>query len=63
LAGTNAAVVGILVAALYTPIWTSVIAGPADVGVALAAVGLLVLGKAPPILVVVLAALAGQFGA
>jgi len=63
LAGTNAAVVGILIAAHYTPIWTSVIAGPADVGVALAAVGLLVLGKALPILVVVLAALAGQIGA
>jgi chromate transporter len=63
LAGTNAAVVGILLAALYTPIGTSAIGGPADVAVALAAVALLILGKAPPILVVALAAIAGQIGA
>jgi chromate transport protein ChrA len=63
LAGTNAAVVGILLAALYTPISTSAIGGPADVAVALAAVGLLVLGRVPPILVVALAAIVGQIGA
>jgi len=63
LAGTNAAVVGILIAALYTPISTSAIGGPADAAVALVAIGLLVLGKAPPILVVALAAIAGQIGA
>ncbi len=63
LAGTNAAVVGILLAALYTPIWTSAIGAPIDVAVALAALGLLVLGKAPPVLVVALAAVAGQLGA
>jgi chromate transporter len=56
-------VVGILLAALYTPIWTSAIGAPIDVAVALAALGLLVLGKAPPILVVALAAVAGQLGA
>ena len=63
LVGTNAAVVGILLAALYSPIWTSAIGGPLDVAVALAAVALLVLGRAPPIVVVVLAALAGLAGA
>jgi chromate transporter len=63
LAGTNAAVVGILLAALYTPIATSAIGGPADVAVALAAIALLILGKAPPILVVALAAIVGQLGA
>ena len=41
LAGTNAVVVGILVAALYTPIWTSAITGVLDVVVA--AVALLAL--------------------
>jgi len=60
LAGTNAAVVGILLAALYTPIWTSGVTGPADVALALAAFGLLVFWEAPPWLVVILAASAGQ---
>src|SRR5712691_9762226 len=41
LAGINAAVVGLLLAALYRPVWTSAIAGPADVALALAAFGLL----------------------
>jgi len=59
LAGTNAAVVGILAAALCTPIATSAIRGPIDVLVAAAALGLLVVGKVPPILVVGLAAIAG----
>jgi chromate transporter len=60
LAGTNAAVVGLLLAALYTPVWTNAIVGPVDVAIAAAAFGLLVVGKAPPILVVGLTALAGQ---
>ena len=34
LAGTNAAVVGIPLAALYTPIWTGAVSAPVDVGVA-----------------------------
>jgi chromate transporter len=59
LRGVNAAVVGLLLAALYQPVWTSAIAGPADFGLALAAFGLLVLWKLPPWLVVVLAALGG----
>jgi chromate transporter len=56
LRGVNAAVVGLLLAALYTPVWTSAIHGPADFGLALAAFGLLVLWKTPPWLVVVLTA-------
>ena len=60
LAGTNAAVVGLLLAALYTPVWTNAIGGPVDVAIAAVALGLLVVGKAPPILVVGLTALLGQ---
>ena len=60
LSGTNAAVVGILLAALYTPIWTSAINAPIDLAIALAALALLVVGRAPPIVVVLLAAAAGQ---
>jgi chromate transporter len=60
LTGTNAAVVGILLAALVTPVWTGAIAGPADVVVAAAAVALLLTGRVPPVVVVGLCALAGQ---
>ncbi len=51
---------GILLAALYTPIWTSGIGAPIDVLVAVAALGLLLSGHVPPVFVVALAALAGQ---
>jgi len=56
LAGVNAAVVGLLLAALYDPVWTSAIRGPADFGLALAAFALLAVWRAPPWLVVVLTA-------
>ncbi|MEK7814282.1 MAG: chromate transporter, partial [Chloroflexota bacterium] len=56
LRGINAAVVGILLAALYDPVWTSAIHAPEDFALAAAALGLLVLWKLPPWLVVVLAA-------
>jgi len=59
LRGINAAVVGLLLAALYQPIWTSSIKNANDFLLALAAFGLLVLWKVPPWLVVLLAALAG----
>lgn len=59
LAGINAAVVGLLLAALYTPVWTSAIKRPADFGLGLAAFGLLQVWKVPPWIVVVLAALGG----
>ncbi|MBV9891682.1 MAG: chromate transporter, partial [Rhizobacter sp.] len=59
LAGVNAAVVGILAAALYDPLWTSAIRSKADFALALAAFGLLVLGGVSPVIVVVVAAFAG----
>jgi chromate transporter len=59
LVGVNAAVVGLLLAALYHPVWTSAIKAPADFGLGLAAFALLVFWKTPPWLVVVLSAVAG----
>lgn len=59
LRGINAAVVGILLAALYHPVWTSAIHAPADLALALGAFGLLAFWRAPAWLVVALSALAG----
>jgi chromate transporter len=59
LRGINAAVVGLLLAALYTPVWTSAILRPADFALLLADAGLLMLWKLPPWLVVILSALGG----
>jgi chromate transporter len=57
--GTNAAVVGILGAALYHPVWTSAVLGPRDFALALAGFLLLTVWKLPPWTVVVLLASAG----
>jgi len=59
MAGVNAAVVGILLAALYDPVWTSAIRGRLDFATALAAFALLVYARLSPVLVVLLCALAG----
>ena len=59
LRGINAAVVGLLLAALYQPVWTSAIRAPGDVALALVAFGLLALWKAPAWAVVMFAAAAG----
>ncbi len=59
IAGVNAGVVGILLAALYDPVWTSAIHDRWDVTMALVAFGLLVVARAPPIVVVLMAAMAG----
>ncbi len=59
LRGINGAVVGILLAALYQPIWTSAIHTPVDFALGLVAFGLLVVWKMPPWVVVVLSALLG----
>jgi chromate transporter len=59
MAGVNAAVVGILGAALYDPVWTSAIHATGDVALALAAYGLLVFGRVSPVAVVALSVLAG----
>jgi chromate transporter len=58
--GINAAVVGLLGAALYNPIWTSSVKTAADVGVALIGFVLLTVWRAPPLLVVVVSALLGM---
>jgi chromate transporter len=57
--GTNAAVVGILGAALYNPVWTSAVLTPRDFALALAGFLLLAVWKLPPWVVVVLLAAAG----
>jgi chromate transporter len=58
LRGVNAAVVGLLLAALYTPVWTSAIHRPADIALGILAFLLLVVWRLPPWLVVLLGALA-----
>jgi chromate transporter len=62
LAGVNAAVVGLLLAALYQPVWTSAIRGPQDFAVALVALVALMFWKLPPWLVVLGCGLAGWVG-
>jgi chromate transporter len=57
--GTNAAVVGILGAALYNPVWTSAVLTPRDFAVALAGFLLLTVWKLAPWIVVVLLAATG----
>ena len=52
IAGVNAAVVGLLGAALYNPIFTSSITNPADLAVAVVAFGLLVVWRTSPLVVV-----------
>jgi len=58
LKGVNAAVVGLLLAALYDPVWTSAIHSSADFAIAAVALLLLVSWKTPPWLVVVLGGVA-----
>jgi chromate transporter len=66
LQGVNAAVVGLLLAALYTPLFSAAINGPTDFIIAILAVLLLAFWKVPPWLVVGLGALGtagiAQFG-
>ena len=59
LSGINAAVVGLLLAALYNPVWTSAIHTSTDFALGLVGFGLLMFWKAPPWIVVVLSAAAG----
>jgi len=59
LRGMNAAVVGLLAAALYTPVWTSAVNGTADFAVVLVGFLSLTVWHAQPILVVLLGALCG----
>lgn len=57
--GTNAAVVGLLGAALYNPVWTSAVLTPADFALAVLVFVLLMAWRAPPLLVVIVGALGG----
>lgn len=62
LRGANAAVVGVLLAALYNPVWTQGIQVPRDVAAAVAAFGLLQWWKVAPWMVVLMAAAVGEWG-
>ncbi|MGC4087751.1 MAG: chromate efflux transporter [Polyangiaceae bacterium] len=61
LAGANAAVVGVLLAALYSPVFTEAVRGPRDLAAALLAFCLLEYWKAPPWLVVAAMAVSGAW--
>ena len=63
LKGINAAVVGLLLAALYNPVWRSAIATPGDFALAVGAFLLLAAWNTPPWLVVMLCAAGGAAGA
>jgi chromate transporter len=60
LVGTNAAVVGLLAAAFYSPIWTGAIETGLDVAIATAGLALLATNRVPPIAVVAGCAIAGH---
>lgn len=60
LAGINAAVVGILLAALYDPLWTTAILAPADFALAVILFVMLVFWKLPPWVVVAVGAAGGS---
>jgi len=57
--GINAAVVGLLGAALYDPVWTSSVKAPSDLAIALTGFVLLVAWRAPPLIAVLVSAGAG----
>ncbi len=62
LSGVNAAVVGLLLAVLFTPVWTSSVRDTSDFAAVVLAILLLAFWRLPPWLVVILAAVAGFFG-
>lgn len=59
LSGINAAVVGILLAALYNPLWTSAIREPVDFVLVLVLFGMLNFWKLPPWIIVLSGAVGG----
>ncbi|MFP7297663.1 chromate transporter [Neobacillus niacini] len=61
LLGVNAAVVGILISAFYTPIWTSSILSPMDFAFAALLFSLLAFWKLPPWVIVVTGIIGGIF--
>ena len=62
LAGVNAAVVGLLATALYSPVWTSTVLSKPDFAVAACGFFLMIRWRVPPFAIVVLSALAGIAG-
>ena len=61
--GVNAAVVGILAAALYEPVWTSAVLRPLDAGLAILGFAALAVARIPVLLVALIAATAGALAA
>lgn len=61
LIGTNAAVVGLLLSALYNPLWTSAIFSSADLALAVVLFGMLVIWSLPPWIIVIAGATLGTF--
>jgi len=59
MAGVSAGVVGLLLSALYDPVFVTAIRGSSDLGLALAAFGLLAFARVSPVVVVALGAAAG----
>jgi chromate transporter len=59
LAGINATVVGLLLAALYNPVWTSAIHSPVDILISLCGLSLLMMLNTPSWLVVFISAASG----
>jgi chromate transporter len=59
LLGINAAVVGLLLAALYNPLWTSAIVAPTDMALVIILFMMLVIGKLPPWIVVIAGTIGG----
>jgi chromate transporter len=57
--GVNAAVVGLLGAALYNPVWVSSVQAPGDFAVAFTGFVLLTVWRAPPVVVVIVSATGG----
>jgi chromate transporter len=57
--GVNAAVVGLLGAALYNPLWTTSVKSPGDFGLALVGFVLLAVWRLPPVVVVIGTAISG----
>jgi chromate transporter len=60
LMGVNAAVVGILIAAFYNPIWTSSILAPADFAFAAILFSMLAYWRLPPWIIVITGAVGGS---
>ena len=59
LSGVNAAVVGLLATALYSPVWTSAVHSEVDFAIATVGFFLLTRWKVPPLAVVLFCALSG----